>query len=118
MSKELTFNTPQEIKTFMQAKFGACGCSEITPMLTTLKEFLLEKTKKVEIRYDYLFNGDLGVFYIIAGIATEAGLLEHGTSIRYSWLTFKGISFLKALSKFTFEEIEESEVEIYDISSV
>ena len=115
--REPDFNKPVNIHAFFSNHFGMCGCSEFEPMQRLIIKLLEWHGADMGNRpkWDTLFNGNTGVFYIIAGIMTEADLIEHGGSIRCGWLTDKGKLLLANLKKFTAEEIEDCAPEIaYD----
>lgn len=103
-----------DVKALFYNEFGACGCSDIEDMIRVIK-MLLEwaSSSSAPRKYDTLFNDD-GVFYLLAGRLDSMGFIEHGVSIRFSWITDKGTSLLNALNKFTPEQIDESEGVIPD----
>lgn len=110
--KELT---PVNIKAFFYNHFGACGCSELEDMIETIKDLLIwHKNREDRVNYDKLYGGNLGIFYLLAGMIDYAGLAEHGGSIRYPWLSPDGEDFLNALQKYSAEEIEEASGTAYD----
>jgi hypothetical protein len=111
--REPDFSKPVDILAFFDNHFGGCGCSEIQPMQKTVIELLEWHSADIMTRphYDTLFNGDSGVFYIIAGIMTDADLVEHGGSIRSGWITKTGKALLIGLKMFTADEIEDCKPE-------
>lgn len=64
-------------------------------------------------RYDTLYP-ETGTFYLLAGRLDSLGLIEHGTSIRYPWLTKDGERLLAALKSTDPETIEDATGEAYD----
>ena len=79
------------------SRLNVCGCTDFTD---------IEKDIILLLKH---FNRDLGnhdlttilnkvggtSFYLLGHFLTHVDLVEHGTSIRYSWLTPKGKEFLK-----------------------
>ncbi|MHA1360786.1 MAG: hypothetical protein ACTSRC_21905 [Candidatus Helarchaeota archaeon] len=113
--KEPDFDKNIDILAFLYNELGACGCSEIDEMLKTLLKFL-EWANNIggsKPEYKYVVD-DIGAFYFIAGRLTDAGLIEHGVSIRYSWLTDKGERLLNALRNKKIEEILKAEGKAYN----
>ncbi len=107
--------TPLNIHAWLMNAGFLCGCSEIGPVVKTLK-FMLEWHESPAKSKDYqkLFHGDAGVFYILAGILDDLGLAEHGGSVRFPWPTEKGKALLEALRATSVEEIENAHGEAYD----
>ena len=110
------FTKPVDIQAFLYNEFGACGCSDLEAMINVVKCLLEWMSENIMERqgYEKLFNGNEGVFYLLAGRLDSLGLSEHGTSIRCAWLTEKGKEFLSALQTITAEQIENCEGEAYD----
>lgn len=106
--------TPVNIKCYLEHAFGACGCWEYENFLRTLYEILVWHENKEKCPYSDLFMGDKGVFYFIAGQLDRLGLAEHGTSIRYSWLTPEGERFLSGLRATNGHEILNAEGPAWD----
>jgi len=110
--REPDFTKTQDIHAFLFNVFGGCGCSELTPMVDTIKELLawagsdgMERTKWTRLGYN------AGAYYILMGIMDNADLIDHGSAIRAPFLTDKGKSFLNALNKFAVEEIRKCPAE-------
>ncbi len=99
------YSKPVDVLAFLQHAFGACACSDVGEMLKPIIA-VLNGTKGQHIEFD-------GVFYIVAGILTNWGLLEHGTSIRGSWLTVEGIQLMYTLDG-PVEDIEDASGKAYD----
>ena len=106
--------TPINIRAYFHNAFGACGCSEIGEMVISIKT-LLEwcGEKGTRVRYSELYP-DLGIFYLMVGLLDSLGLIEHGTAIRYPWVTREGKRFLEALNITSVSEIEDASGEAYD----
>lgn len=116
MNKELPELTPINLKAYFYNNFGACGCSELDEMLATVTSLLAWHDEPMEKRprYNELYDGNTGIFYLLAGLLDNLGLVEHGYSIRNPWLTVEGMDLLEALRKTSYEEIEEASGEAYD----
>jgi len=69
---------------------------------------------KIKSAYTSLYAENTGVFYIVAGILDNNGLIEHGTAIRYSWLTAEGEKILRTIQTVGSEGIECAEGTAYD----
>ena len=82
-------------------------------MIYEIKRFLGWAGKMWEERYDNMYERN-GIYYLIAGMCDRAVLIEHGTSIRFPWLTEKGKCLLEALTKFSQHEIASSYGKAYD----
>jgi len=63
--------------------------------------------------YEEIFL-DVGTFYLLAGILDNAGLCEHGISIREPWLTNAGKSLLDGLKTISPIAIDEATGTGYD----
>lgn len=115
-AKTPDFNKPIDILAYFYNEFNACGCSEIEEMLSEAKRFLTWASNDISTRPNYqtLYPGSPGAFYLIAGIFDNAGMIEHGTSIRCAWIEEKGKKLLSALYRFTIEEIGEANGTAYD----
>lgn len=88
----------------LDENFGWCGCSEEEKMLDEIRKVLdwasLEDKDK---RYQ---EGFPAVYYIVAGILNNLEFIEHGTAIRYPWLTDEGKEFKEIVSK-SYDEIDK-----------
>ena len=116
--REPDFTKPIDVKAFFYNELGACGCSDMEAMIAEVKRFLSwadsgTPAYDTRVYYDKLYNSE-GVFYLIAGMMDNANLIEHGTGIRFPWLTSEGIDFLSALNTLDPLAIEEAEGEAYD----
>jgi hypothetical protein len=105
--------TPLNLQAYFYHAFKACGCSEMQAMHETVLKLLEWHEGEKKVRYHELFNQP-GVFYILAGMLDNLGLAEHGTAIRYAWLTSDGKRLLEALRQHTAKEIEEASGIAYD----
>jgi len=88
-------------------KYCCCGCSEddlVAKELIKVLEWAKEDCEKRE-RYDKLYEND-GVFYIIAGFLDNRYMIEHGTSIRCSWITEDGKILLETLKNIDWGNIK------------
>lgn len=110
------FTKPLDVQAFFYNELGACGCMDLAAMIATVKDLLrwVSAKKNNNNRYDTLFGGNTGVFYLLLGLLDTAELCEYGHSTSYPWLTDKGGNLLKALSTFTADEIKNSEGVAYD----
>jgi len=90
-----------EIVNFLQDAFGLCGCSEFDEVKAVLLGFLRwAKIGPAEGRRQFSsLYPQLGMFYIVAGILDEHGLIEHGTAIRHPWITESGKRLLADLEE-------------------
>ena len=109
--------TPLNIKAYFSNTLGACGCSELDTMIESILRFLHwcenYPTNIKAMGYFELYS-EIGVFYIIAGLLDGLCLIQHGTSIRYPFLTEDGKRFLNALETYSAEEIDNANGEAYD----
>lgn len=106
--------TPLNLQAYFFNAFGACGCSEIDEMRTTLIRLMeWHEIEKNTAQYQTLYN-EVGVFYLLAGMLDHLGLSEHGVAIRYPWLTPDGKRLLEALKRHTADEIHDSTGQAYD----
>jgi len=103
-----------DIKAFFFNDLGACGCSEIENMIEVIRDLLIWVDSSYHRNFRTLFNGNIGIYYLLVGMLDSADLCEHGGSIRFPFLTIKGKELLKALQAFTVETIANSEGEAYD----
>jgi hypothetical protein len=105
-----------DVKAILHSKLFLCGCCEFTEIIKTVK-YILEKIKdgqKESDWYQKTFHGDLGVYYLIVCLLEEGGFCEHGTAIRFPWLTKDGEKLFEALNKFSPEEISDAKGTAYD----
>jgi len=101
------FTKTVDVLAFLGHAFGACSCSDLVELIQPIIRVLnWADGQKVAIDYD-------GVFYIVAGILTNWGLLEHGTSIRSSWIMDEGIQLLHCL-RHRDEDIADASGRAYD----
>lgn len=102
------FTKPVDILAFFYNEFGACGCSEVDTMIDVIRDLLewLDSDIDTRPKYNTLFNGNVGVYYLLAGKLEYLEFSGHGFSIRVAWLTEEGQEFLSALKNFSNEEIE------------
>jgi hypothetical protein len=115
MVDNIDFKKPINIKAFLFNEFHSCGCSEHDLEIGVIRE-LLEWLNNMEIRnrYDTLFNGNVGVYYLLIQLLENANLCEHGTSIRCPWITDTGKDLLEALKNIPHEIIDECNGDAYD----
>jgi len=106
--------TPLNIKAYLYNNLGLCGCSELDEIVAVLLRLLEWHGGDKETRYDELFPGNVGVFYLLAGMLDGLGLSEHGTAIRHPWLTEDGKRLLAALRRHPAQEIDDASGEAYD----
>lgn len=84
-----------------------CPCSDLKEFIDEMIKFL-EWCSSVEDRVPYseLYKNN-GTFYIISSFFTKHDLINHGSRIRYPFLTPKGKTFLKSLKEISPEEIRK-----------
>jgi len=105
------FTRPVDVREFCFSQFGACGCTDLVPLLEVVRDFLkwADNTDRTPDDYwDSLFGGHTGIYYIVAGMLDNAGLLEHGSSLRFPWLTPTGKNLLVALQSSPLEAFEQA----------
>jgi hypothetical protein len=108
--------TPLNLNAYLTNAFAVCGCAEKESVIVEIVSLLEWHKGSVNHRagYQSLYNGNVGVFYLLAGWFDALGLSEHGTGIRYPWLTPDGERLLAALKSHTVTEIESASGEAYD----
>ncbi len=85
---------------FLLELCGLCGCTDSELEIDILHVFqLYAETKPGEsLYYDKIFSTEPRKYVeLILHILTKANLLEHGTSVRGSWITKKGKEVAKQL---------------------
>jgi len=113
--KEPDFNKPVDVCAFLFSELHFCGCFEFDETVAELKRVLLwADTSPDRASYEKLYPGNIGVFYLVCALLDDAGILEHGTSIRYPFLTSRGRDLFTALNRFSVEELEAPDGEAYD----
>jgi len=105
--------TPINLLAYLYNAWGKCGCSETDEMVASLIRLLEWMEGDKSTRYDALYP-EIGTFYLLAGRLDALGLTEHGTAIRYPWLTDDGKRLLAALKSTDPEAIENADGEAYD----
>lgn len=105
--------TPLNIKAWLSQAGFTCGCSETDLVVKRLVDFLEFHALEDGKDYEKVCR-DVGDFYIIAMRLDSLGLAEHGTSIRYPWLTDEGKRLLAALKKHGWKAIDDSFGIAYD----
>ena len=110
------FSKHIDINAFFINEFGGCGCSDVEEMINVIRDLLewVSKNPEKRKRFDELFDGNTGIFYILIGQLDRLDLCEHGTSIRHPFLTQKGEDLLNSLKTMDSAEIENSSGEAYD----
>lgn len=100
----------EDIQSIIFNDLNLCGCMDESA-LTLLLECLFycknlhEKIRSIEIELwdsmvQRLFSGNQGAAYCTFSLLDVASLIEHGASIRGSWLTEKGEVFLEGVTKY------------------
>lgn len=109
--KVYDFTKLSDVLDFFYDKFDACGCSDLETIIRVIQGLLEWLSSDIAERagFETLFNGNEGVFYLLAGKLENLCFSEHGTSIRYAWITEKGTVFLNAIKDITAEQIEDLE---------
>lgn len=85
----------------LHTTFNVCSCADRDSINKTLKylfEYLAMPIK--ERTFTAFINlGDIseGTYYLLTGILEKENLIDHGSSIRFAWLTDKGKEILKEL---------------------
>ena len=74
-----------------------CGCCDYEDMVRTAYTIVLWASDKSGNRPACAGYEDEGIFFWLATIFDDAGYLEHGGTIRYSWLTPDGYDFMDKL---------------------
>lgn len=105
--------TPINLLAYLYNAWGNCGCSETAEMVKSILRLLEWMDGDKVTKYADLYP-EAGVFYLLAGRLDSLGLTEHGTSIRYPWLTDDGQRLLAALKSTDPETIENAQGEAYD----
>lgn len=81
-------------------ELGICGCGNPELAYKAVHEMLKRSSSKEESTITCAMDNDdasLPYIYFMAYTLDTLGFLEHGSSIRCSWLTEKGEDLLKAL---------------------
>lgn len=105
--------TPVNILAYLYNAWGNCGCSETSEMVKSILRLLEWVDGGRKTKYDTLYP-EIGVFYLLAGRLDSLELIEHGSSIRSSWLTCEGKRLLGALKSTCPDAIEHAAGEAYD----
>ena len=88
------FSFPPEVL----LQWHPCGCCNYEAMVRTAYDFMVWASEK-DGRPACAGMKDEGLFYWIATMFDDAGFLEHGGTIRYSWLTPEGYDFMEKLKE-------------------
>ena len=81
-------------------ELGICGCGNPELAYKAVHEMLKRSSSKEESTITCAMDNDdtaIPYIYFMAYVLDSLGFLEHGSSIRCSWLTEKGENLLKAL---------------------
>jgi hypothetical protein len=116
-TKEADFTKPLDPMAFLTTEIGICGCSEYPETIAALKKLLewFDKPAMERVRYDEIFGiKDAGLYYLLAGLFDNADLIEHGVSVRTSWLTPKGKAILLGLRQNGVDSIIKANGTAYD----
>jgi hypothetical protein len=107
--------TPLNIQAYFYHALGACGCGELDEMIDSVRRLLEWAGTDMSDRAEYnTLYSEVGVYYLLVGRLDVLLLLEHGTSIRYPWLTKRGKRLLAALQTTPTEEILEASGTAYN----
>ena len=95
----------QELRVATDSLWCKCGSPEVAAaaLLKALEMFPLHSNDGRE-RMERWLGDDEGLFYLLVGLLDEKGFIEHGTSIRGSWLTPKGEQVRDALKREAVED--------------
>ena len=91
-----------EIREFICNRLHVCGCSDYSEVVKTLVGFLENINEGKGVSY----CARPGDYYLLTGLLDRAGLIEHGSSCRFCWLTPEGENFLVSLQQTTPEAVE------------
>lgn len=100
---EKDFDTALKLKHFIYEEMLIAD--EYEDCINTIKKFLQWSMVANRPSYDHLYSGDIGVFYIIAGILHRNKIITYGVSIRQCFIDTRGIELLAAINKFSAEDI-------------
>lgn len=103
--------TPVDVSALCYEGFGLCGCAEFGSAVEEILGLLNWCGERERPSYATLYYGNAGVYYLLAGTLDRLGLIEHGVSIRYPWLTPKGEALLRALQVMSIKDIEGADEE-------
>jgi hypothetical protein len=97
--------TRRELRVFLQDWF--CGCGSPNYAADTLRIILtLHPLHSNREAFEVLVPHE-GIEYLLLYVIDNFGLTEHGTNIRYGWLTDKGRSVLAALEREKADDYEK-----------
>lgn len=89
----------------------SCGCGDPSSIGKYVKEMLLKYVKQTKSEdrscWDITKYEDLPVMFFLSW-ADHEGYIEHGTTIRCSWMTEKGDELLRDLIEIEREEAQQS----------
>ncbi len=109
--------TPLNFKAWSVHALGVCGCAdtgsiyeEVQAFLQWCNDWLNERSQET---YETLYPR-VGLYYLMAGILDTLDLIDHGTSIRWPFLTDDGKRLLSFLQASDEEVIENASGEAYD----
>lgn len=98
---------------YLYNAWGKCGCTETDEMAKTITRLLEWVDSEKFVGFDKLYP-ESGIFYILIGRMDCLDLVNHGTSLRYPFLTPDGERLLAALKATTPENIEAASGKAYD----
>lgn len=97
MQAEMTIQQQLNMSALIES-IGLCGCGTNSTMDIVI--LVLEKSEKKECMYDAAVDAEGRWVEFAANILDDKGLLEHGGSIGFAWLSDKGIALLSFLRKY------------------
>lgn len=113
--------TLEEVYNFFYNKGFTCGCGEpekvvefVRDMLRALKMSTSTPGNDLDSNFDkgialmsqlVMLETHPGIGWMLMSLIEHAGLSEHGTNVRCSWLTDQGLKMLEALEQFTPEQV-------------
>jgi hypothetical protein len=109
-------NKALDILAWLNNELGISNDIEFVPLLETIRDFLrwVDSKKVLGNRYDDLFGGHVGTYYLVACALEHAGLITHGLEIRYPALTVPGRTLLRTLTAFPLTDVEQASGTAYD----
>lgn len=77
-----------------------CGCVETEAIISIIVKLMQDFENKIDYKHRSLsFDSDAALYYLIVDKLEHLDFIEHGTSIRFPWLTQKGKDWLASFLK-------------------
>lgn len=90
----------QDVESLIMGQFNFCGCGNPNDCIDYIKRMLEYQDSKV---CPFSSDDNQSMFFLYW--ADSAGLLEHGTSVRGSWVTSDGMEFIEIVNKLNKGEV-------------